>query len=68
MPRSYFATHCFMCRAKLGTARQKVTFMREEPYSDRHPNWLTWKSKGGCYLCDACMGKVRELLGVEVDA
>ena len=64
MANRYFTTHCVACRAKLGERRQKVCFQREEPYSERH-TWLKWKSDGSYYLCDECMGKVRELIGVD---
>ena len=66
MPSPYYTTHCIACRTKLGERRKKVSLYREEPYSERH-SWLKWKSDGSYYLCDACMGKVRELLGIEVD-
>lgn len=64
MPKAYHTWHCAVCRRKLGEQRQKVTFQREEPYSERHPSWLTWKSKGCFYLCDECAASVRELVVV----
>ena len=65
MAGSYYTTHCIACRAKLGELRRKVTLQREESYNERHPTWLKWVSDGSYYLCEACMGRVREVIGVD---
>lgn len=67
MSNRYYTHHCFACRKTLGELRQKVIIQREEAPVDRHPTWLKWVCDGNFYLCDSCMGKVRELLGIEVD-
>lgn len=66
MSTYYHTTHCAACHVKLGEQRQKVLLQREEPYSQRHPTWYVWRSRGTFYLCDECMCELQERL--EVDA